>query len=124
MSQGGAEGEAVQTFVSWGSGIGLALLLIPWIAVIAGATDEPARDVLRSAMLLVAITLPFTIGFISRWVPKDSRKRRWLWLACFAAIPVPSFFLHGLGVFLLAAALVYLWAFFATRSTDNEHVAA
>lgn len=114
--------DTVQTFVAWGSVVGLGFLLIPWVAVVAGATDEPARDVLRSALFLVAITLPFAVGLLSRWVLKDLRKRRWLWLVCFAGVPVPSFFLHGLGVYLTAVALVYLWAFFATRSTSGEAV--
>lgn len=117
-----ADLDVVQTFVSWGSIAGLALLLIPWVAAMAGVAGEPARDVVRSTLFLVAITLPFALGFLSRWVLKDLRKRRWLWLVCFAGVPVPSFFLHGLGVYLTVVALVYLWAFFATRSTSGEAV--
>lgn len=116
MPQHNVDVAGVQTFVFWGSIIGLALLLIPLGAVIGGASHEPAGEVLRSALWLACISWPFALGLLSRWYPKDLRKRRWLWLLCFAGVPVPSIFLHGFGIYLTATALVYLWAFFATRS--------
>lgn len=107
--------DDVRTFVFWGSVIGVGLMTLPWIAVLGGSSDKPATAVLRSVLFLVGITLPVALGLLSRWVPKDPRTRRWLWLLCFAGV-----FLHGLGVYLTAIALVYLWAFFATRSTGGE----
>jgi hypothetical protein len=105
----------VQTFVLAGSFVGLAFVTIPLVITVSRFTDESAGRNLRSALFLVAIGWPFMLGLITRWWPKDIRRRRWVWLLCFIGVPVPAYYVMSLGFFLVPTALVYPWAFWMTR---------
>lgn len=109
---------AVVTMVS---GIGLALLMVPLVATISRFNDVSAERNLRAALFLLALGWPFALGFATRWWPQEFRVRRWLWLLCFLGVLVPAYFLLALGIFFVAAALVWPWAFWMTRDGAGRH---
>ncbi|MGC4192833.1 MAG: hypothetical protein QM589_16940 [Thermomicrobiales bacterium] len=121
MHQRNDDGTDVRTFVLAGSVIGLAFVMIPLVIFASRLTDESAGQNLRSALFLVAIGWPFALGFVTRWWPRDLQYKRFAWLLCFLGVPVPAYFLLGFGIFLIAVALVYPWAFWMTRTSFNQH---
>jgi hypothetical protein len=88
-------------------GLGLTALLL-----VAMSGDGPGFG---GGAFLVVVSSPFLAALLSL-VVREIRRQRWVWLTASLLTVVSGFFLafNGVGIFFLAIALAYGWAFFAT----------
>ncbi|MGI8404826.1 MAG: hypothetical protein ACR2OE_08720 [Thermomicrobiales bacterium] len=97
-------------FIGWASAVGIFLVAV---VAIAGNASDP----LRGLLIFFGFGLPFLVAIASVIIPFNATYRRWTWLVCALGALIPSYFFiwNGMGFFLFAIVLTYLWAFWSTR---------
>ena len=107
MAANGTRIGDVRPFVLWASLLGLGMVAI------AASPSVASGDGVRAAAVAVLLGWPFVLGLLAL----PGRGRRWLLLLAAlgaVAVAIPTVF-SGLGWWLGATALVYLWAWWALR---------
>ncbi len=103
-------------FIGWASAVGIFLVAV---VAIAGNASDPWR----ALFIFFGFGLPFLVAMASIVTPFRASYRRWTWFICAVGALVPSYFFiwNGMGFFLFAILLTYLWGFWSTRGQIERH---